>query len=41
MSQEKFGVDDLAPEIKRFVEKSIIDGKRYGELTFLTHFRQT
>ena len=28
----KFGVDNLTPEIRRYVEKTIVDGKRNGNL---------
>jgi hypothetical protein len=28
--REKFGLDNLDPEIKRFVEKTLVDGKRSG-----------
>ena len=29
--REKYGLDNLEPEVKRFVEKSLVDGKRSGK----------
>jgi thimet oligopeptidase len=33
--KEKFGLENLTPELRRYVEKKIIDGKRDGKIIML------